>query len=144
MAGSIFAELRRNVKGALCYNLSMEERRILWTVTDPRGLSITLTKDVWLDIIRKHQDVVPYFDAIKMTAADPDDIYFDPESTTRRGDAAQMFAYYKSNVLSGAAADDFMTVIVKVVVEPRGRQGYVQTAYIIGRVLRRLVPEWKK
>ena len=59
------------------------ERWIFWTVVDPRGLAISLTEDVWLDHVRKHPEIEDYFEEIKLTAQEPDEIYFDPLSSKK-------------------------------------------------------------
>lgn len=119
----------------------MAQRIILWTVTDPRGLSITLTDDVWHDIIGKHQEMQDQHDAVKIAAASPDEIYFDPETTSKR-DGAKIYMYYKR--IRVAPKTKFIVVVVKIVVENESDQGYVQSAWSPYRIQKRLVREWKK
>src|SRR5262245_29319860 len=117
----------------------MAERIILWTVTDPRGLNITLTEDVWLDILEKHKEMADRNDAVRVAAQQPDEIYFDPETTaTRKG--ARMFWYYKQ--ILGGPKLKFTVVIVKVVVESENDRGYVQSAWSPVRIQARLKREW--
>ena len=122
----------------------MTERTLLWTVTDPRGLSISLAADVWAMIVRKHQDMQPYLAAVRQTVESPDEIYFDAESTQARHTGAQMFVYRRDHLLSQADADKHVLVAVKVLVEDNGERGYVQTAYASDRVAKRWVSRWKK
>jgi hypothetical protein len=75
------------------------ERKILWTVTDPRGLSISLAEDVWLDHVRKHPEIADYFDEIKLTIQEPDEIYFDPLSSARRQVGTLIHLYYRRNLV---------------------------------------------
>ncbi len=122
----------------------MAERTILWTVTDPRGLNVTFTSDVWLAVLAKHPDFGEFFNAIATTIQEPEAIYFDPDSTPQRPEGIRMFLYYRSGLLSGKLADKRTAVVVKVVIEQNGEQGYVQTAYPSERILPRLVRQWKK
>jgi hypothetical protein len=120
------------------------QRSILWTVTDPRGLSITLTDDVWQNITRKHPAMILYLDIVQRTAQEPEAIYFDPKSTEIRTTGAKIYHYYTSKLLSGDLADKLTVVIVKVVIEPVGNQGYVETAYPVKQVKKGLVLEWTR
>lgn len=122
----------------------MADRTILWTVTDPRGLLISLASDVWQKILREHFEIGPYFDQVRLTAQDPDEIYFDPETTAKRATGAKAYVYYKRNVTTGKYAKDMVAVAIKVVNEPSGQQGYVSTAMITSRIFKRLVLEWKR
>jgi len=121
------------------------ERKILWTVTDPRGLTITLTDDVWQSHLPYRPELASHFDQIRPTAQDPDAIYFDPDSTVAKTPSTKVYWYYKSEPLIGKFAKHWIAVVVKVVVESSNtRQGYVETAMLPRRVLKRLVLEWKR
>ena len=123
--------------------LMAAERNALWTVTDPRGLSITLTGDVWQEVTRKHIDMPPFFETVKLTASDPDEIYLDPESTASRGTGARIYRY--SRRIPGASRPPMrMATIIKVVAEAGGHKGYVETAFRTERIPNRLVLEWQR
>jgi hypothetical protein len=122
----------------------MAEREILWTVTDPRGLDITLTDDVWFAILDKHPELGAFYDAVITTVREPDAIYFDPHSTALRTTGAKFYYYYRGGLLTGEFASAFTAVFVKIVVEQDQNQGYVQTSYPSREILPRLELEWKK
>ncbi len=121
----------------------MAEREILWTVTDPRGLNITLVEDVWEHILDEHGEMSDYLESAQRAVQDPDEIYFDPATTkTRKG--PRMYWYYNFQLVSHETKQKYVAVIVKVVVETDGNQGYVQTALLTDRIQSRLALEWKK
>lgn len=122
----------------------MTERKILWTVTDPRGLTISLAEDVWVDHVSKHPEIEVYFDAIRLTAQEPDEIYFDPMSSARRQTGTSIYSYYKRNLGRDKYKDTFVVVVVKSIGENDRQLGYVQSALLSDRVMKRLVLEWKK
>ena len=122
----------------------MAEREILWTVTDPRGLNITLTQDVWFAILAKHPDLVAFYDAVLATVQDPEAIYFDSDSTAKRATGAKFYLYYRGGMFAGQLEGAYTAVVVKVVIEQDQDQGYVQTSYPSEQILPRLVLEWKK
>lgn len=122
----------------------MAERITLWTVTDPRGLNITLTQDVWFAILAKHADMVAFYDAVLATVQDPEAIYFDQDTTTARATGARFYLYYRSGLFTGKIAGTYTAVVVKVVIEQDQDRGYVQTSYPSEHILPRLALEWKK
>ncbi len=122
----------------------MPDRVISWTTTDPRGLTVSLAKDVWHHIVQAHPDIDSYFDAVKQTIEDPDEIYFDDASTRNRITGAQIFAYYKRRVFVGLLRTKILYVSVKFVPEPRGTQGYVQTAFPVRALQKRMLRVWSK
>jgi len=122
----------------------MAERILLWTVTDPRGLLVSLSVDSWQHIISEHAYMAPFQEAVKQTVADPNEIYFDPLSTQSRKTGAQVYAYYKSQVLTGLFQDNWAYVSVKFVPEQAGVQGYVQTALSTNDAQKRMVLVWTK
>src|SRR5581483_6280973 len=88
----------------LCYNqlaLNMADRRILWTVTDPRGLSISLTEDVWQDVLFKHPELARYSAQVRRVAQEPDEIYLDPISSSQKTTGAQVYRYIKHGFAAG-------------------------------------------
>lgn len=120
------------------------ERKILWTVTDPRGLTITLTEDVWASHLPYRPELASHFEQFRLAAQNPDAIYFDPDSTADKAPNTKVYWYYKREPLSGKFAGHWIVVVVKVVVESSNtRQGYVETAMLPRRILKRLVLEWK-
>lgn len=123
----------------------LSERKILWTVTDPRGLMISLVEDVWQSHLAYRPELATHFDAVRLACLDPDAIYFDPDSTADKTPGTSVYWYYKGGVLSGRFAQNWVATVVKVVVEPGNiRRAYVETAMLPRRVLKRLVLEWKK
>lgn len=122
----------------------MAERIILWTITDPRGLHVTLTRDVWLAVLAKHPELTEFVESIATTIQEPDGIYFDSESTSERTTGAKFFVYYRSGLFKGNLAGKFSAVVVKVLIEQAEEQGFVQTAYPAEHILPRVVLEWKK
>ena len=122
----------------------MNERTLLWTVTDPRGFNVSLASDVWEHIIAEHSYMVSYFEAIRQTIIAPDEIYFDPISTRKRKTGAQVYAYYKSHILSGLFQDNLAFVSVKFVQASAEVHGYVQTALAPNVVQSRMELIWKK
>ena len=120
------------------------QRKILWTVTDPRGLAISLAEDVWLDHVHKHPEIAAYFGEIRSTAQEPDEIYFDPVSSARRRAGGSIYSYYRRNLTHGKYAGNFVLVVVKAVQEAGSQRGYVQSALLPNRIMKRLVLEWKK
>jgi hypothetical protein len=120
------------------------EREILWTVTDPRGLTISLAKDVWLDHVYKHPEIEDYYNEIRLTAQEPDEIYFDPLSSARRQVGTSIYSYYRRNLGRGKYTDNLVVVVVKSVQETEEQHGYVQSVLLSDRTMRRLVLEWKK
>jgi hypothetical protein len=123
---------------------STSARKILWTVTDPRGLTISLAEDVWLDHVYKHPEIDDYFDEIKLTTQSPDEIYFDPLSSARRQVGTSIYSYYRRDLGRGKYKDAFIVVVVKSIQETDEPRGYVQSALLSDRVMKRLVLEWKK
>jgi hypothetical protein len=121
-----------------------DARRTLWTVNDPRGLAISLSEDVWEDHVRKHPEIADYFEEIKLTAQEPDEIYFDPISSARRQIGTSIYSYYRRNLGRGRFSGNLVVVIVKSVQEASQWRGYVQSALLSDRVMKRLVLEWKK
>ncbi len=122
----------------------MHLRRVLWTATDPRGLTITLTEDAWEHAISQHGEIADYLDQARIVAQDPDEIFYDPKSTTTRTTAAKVYWYFKSGLLTGKLAEDRLAIVVKVVVEQEDLQGYVSTVLSVDKPMKRLVLEWKK
>ncbi len=123
----------------------MTDRKVLWTVTDPRGLSITLVDDVWQSHINYRPELAEHFDQVRRAVQHPDAIYFDPTSTAEKTLGAQVYWYYKSGLLSGKFSENWVATIVKVVFETATeRKGYVETAMLPRRILKRLVLEWTK
>jgi hypothetical protein len=120
------------------------EHRILWTVTDPRGLAISLAEDVWLDHVRKHPEITDYYNEIRLTAQEPDEIYFDPLSSARRRTGTSIYSYYRRNLARGSYENNFVLVVIKSVPEVQGLRGYVQSALLPDRIMKRLVLEWKR
>jgi len=121
------------------------EHKILWTVTDPRGLTISLAEDVWQSHVAYRPELATYSDAIRICCQDPDAIYFDPDSTATKTLGTKVYWYYKSGALSGLFARNWTAAVVKVVIEQgNAPRGYVETAMLPRRVLKRLVQEWKK
>lgn len=121
----------------------MAERRILWTTIDPRGLSISLAEDVWLEILDKHSEMAPLLDQVRATVENPEEIFFDPETTQQRGTDARMFLYYRGAVQVGGSRVKWVLAVVKVVIEVGTQLGYVETAHLISRKKKRAVLEWK-
>ncbi len=122
-----------------------KERGVLWTVTDPRGLRITLTEDVWSSHIVYRPELSIHFEEVRLTAENPDTIYFDPDSTAMKTPGTRVYWYYKGGILSDKFAGNWVAVVVKVVIIPNDlRQGYVETALLPSRILKRLVLEWEK
>lgn len=123
----------------------MTERRILWTVTDPRGIIVSCAEDVWQEHVAYRPELAAHVDAVQLAVQDPDEIYLDPVSTARKTAETTVHWYYKSGLTKGKFAGNFVVVIVKVVLEPDGvRRGYVQSALLPSRVMKRLVLEWTK
>ena len=128
----------------VCYNRVMAERTLLWTTTDPRGLSVSLVADVWQHIVERHDDMPPYFEAVRLTIEDPDEIYFDEQATQQKATGARVEAYYKREILGTRLTDEYLLVSVKFVQELAGLRGYVQTALPQRRIPRRVTLLWKK
>jgi hypothetical protein len=121
------------------------QRKILWTVTDPRGLSVSLAEDVWQSHVAYRPELGSHFDEVRLAVQEPDSIYFDPDSTAEKTAGTSVYWYYKAGLLKGKFARSWVATVVKVVVEsPVTTQGYVETAMLPRRVLKRLVLEWKK
>lgn len=121
----------------------MADYTILWTVHDPRGLSITLVEDVWRHIIVQHTEMADYSESVQHAVQDPDEIYFDPIATETRS-GPRIYWHYKIQLYSPGKKQKYVAVIVKVVVEADADIGYVQTAILTTRIQSRLVLEWKK
>jgi hypothetical protein len=122
----------------------MSARTILWTTTDPRGLTVSCAEDVWLEHVRKHPEIADYFDEVQLTVQDPDEIYFDPVSSAQRPSGTSIFSYYKLDLGRGKFKGDYIVVVVKSIQEARGPWGYVQSILLSDRVMKRLILEWKK
>lgn len=123
----------------------MAERIILWTVTDPRGLNITLTDDVWQAHVAIRPELQGHVEQVKQCIQDPDEIYFDPVSTATKKPNVQVYFYYKQGLLAESLEDNLVESCVKVVMESSGtRQGFVQSVVFPNDVRKRLVAEWKK
>ena len=110
----------------------------------PRGLTISLAEDVWLDHVHKHPEIADYFDAIKFTVQEPDEIYFDPLSSARRQVGALIHLYYRRNLGRGKYKDTLIVVVIKSLEEDGVRRGFVESALLSDRVMKRLVLEWKR
>lgn len=117
---------------------------VLWTTSDPRGLMVTLTEDVWQSHVSYRPELETHFEQVQSAVQDPDAIYFDPDSTATKSKGTAVFWYYKGNVLSGKFAGNWVAVIVKVIATNQQRLGYVESALLPDRILKRLVLEWKK
>lgn len=122
----------------------MADRIILWTLQDPRGLSITLTSDVWEHIVTEHSEIADYPDTVRQTIADPDAIYFDEVSTQKRSTGTEVHAYYRARLLAGELSDEFVYVSVKLIQEGTAQSGFVQTAFPARAVQKRMVLIWTK
>jgi len=123
----------------------MTERKFLWTVTDPRGLTISLAEAVWQEHLGRHREITGYFEEMKLTAQDPDEIYFDASSSSRKSPGTLVHWYYRLGLTRGIHAGNYIAVIVKAVLEPDGvRRGYVQSAFIPHETEGRLILEWSK
>lgn len=122
----------------------MTERTTLWTVTDPRGLSVSLAADVWEHIIYRRREMLPYFHVVHLAIEDPDEIYFDPDSTQQKAQGVWVEAYYQHRLFTGKWQTKIVFVSVKFVPEVDGVQGYVQSAMATGRIQTRMVPQWKR
>ena len=121
------------------------ERRFLWTVTDPRGLTIACAEDVWLRHLAYRPELEQHFEAVKLTLQDPDEIYFDPVSTKKKTPGTTVYWYYKSGLTKGPFAGNLVAVVVKVVLQADGtKRGYVQSALIPNQREKRLVLEWTR
>lgn len=122
----------------------MTNRMVLWTATDPRGLTVTLVEDVWQEHVQKHPEIADYFDEIRLTVQEPDEIFFDPLSTARRRPGTAIHLYYKRNLGREKYRNVLIVVVIKSVEESGGKQGYVESALLSDRVMSRLVLEWKR
>ena len=123
----------------------MPERAVLWTVTDPRGVDVSLAEDVWLEHVAYRPEIAPYLDAVALAVRDPDAIYFDPETTARRTTGARIYLYYRSGLTQGKYAGNYVAVVVKLLAEDgHAWRGYVESAMLASRIMRRVVLEWKK
>jgi hypothetical protein len=120
------------------------QRRILWTVTDPRGLVVTLTEDTWEHAVSGHGEIADYLEQARLAVETPDEIYYDPKSTESRTTGAKVYWYLKAGLLTGKFAEDYMAVVVKVVVEAGDSRGFISTALPIDKPMKRLVLEWKR
>ncbi len=122
-----------------------EQRRLLWTVTDPRGLCLSLAEDVWQVHLAKHRELEGKLDFIRLCAQDPDKIHFDPVSSATKSLGTKVYFYYKRDLLQGELADNLVEVCIKVVVKADDiAQGYVQSAMFPNQVRKRAVLEWEK
>lgn len=122
----------------------MSDRPLLGTTVEPRGLRVSLSEDVWEHIRSEHPEFTDYSEAIQLTVEDPDEIYFDALSSSKRKIGTQVFAYYRSRILAGVLGDNFVYVSVKFVRESSETYGYVQTAFATHSVQKRMELEWKK
>ncbi len=124
----------------------MTERRILWTVTDPRGLTVSLAEDVWQDhILVEHPEVASFFDQVRLAAQDPDEIYFDPVSSSQRTPGTKIFHYVKRGILPARYSLHWVVTVIKVVIEPDDvARGYVESATLRKKFPKRVVLEWKR
>ncbi len=121
------------------------ERKILWTVTDPRGMMISLAEDVWKEHLARHREISDYAEEIKLAAQDPDAIYFDASSSSRKSPGTFVHWYYRLGLTRGIHAGNYITIIIKDVLEPDGvRRGYVQSTFIPHETEGRLILEWSK
>ena len=123
----------------------MSERRILWTVTDPRGLSISLAEDVWQEHASRHAEIEPYFEQAKLTVQDPDEIYFDPDSTAETRAGNTVYHYIRRSFVLGRRRPRPLVTVVKVVIEQDNiARGYVSSILFPGHMKKGLILEWKK
>lgn len=122
----------------------MSDRILLWTTTDPRGFSVSMAENVWKHIAIEHSEFESYFDTIRITVENPDEIYFDAKSTEERSTGSQIYSYYRARLLTGALEKDMVYVSVKFVQEETQLQGYVQTAFSTNRIQKRMRQIWKK
>jgi len=121
------------------------ERKILWTVIDPRGLAISLAEDVWHSHLAYRPELAAHFKEVRLAVQDPDAIYFDPDSTADKTPGTLVYWYYKGGLLSGKFAGNWVAAVVKIVTESDNVQrGYVETAMLPRRILKRLVLGWKR
>mgnify|MGYP005842135145 CR=1 FL=1 len=119
------------------------ERRFLWVVVDPRGITIMCAQEVWEEHTAYRPELAEHFEEVKLTVQEPDEIYFDPISTRSKAPGAKIYWYYKSKLARGRFAGNFVAVAVKVVLEVDGtRREYVQSALIPDRKEKLLILEW--
>ena len=125
--------------------LPMAERSTLWTVTDPRGLDVSLADDVWQEHVAYRPELAAYLAAVALTVQDPDAIYFDPATTAHRTTGARIYLYYRSGLTKGKYADTYIAVVIKVLPHnDHAEHGYVESAMLSNRIMRRAVLEWKR
>ena len=88
--------------------------------------------------------MTPYFDAVRIAIADPDEIYFDERSTKTKSPGVYVEAYYRRRVLTGRLETNVVFVSVKFVPASEGVEGFVQTALPANYPQRRMALVWKR
>ena len=121
-----------------------------WTEIDPLGQVIRCGETEWQHVIAGHPDVAAHEAAVRATIRTSDAIYGDPRSTAitreRGNPAAQIVHYVASGRTHGRYTGNVVVVVVKWLPEGQAGQlvGYVQTAYLPNRLLRRLHLQWEQ
>jgi len=108
-------------------------------------LTVSLTNDVWEEHVAYRPEIGDYFEAVMLTVREPDAIYFDPLTTARRMTGARIYWYYRAGLTQGKYAGNYIAVVVKVVTENNHTlHGYVESALLPNRVMKRAVLEWTR
>jgi hypothetical protein len=97
-----------------------ETRRVLWTVTDPRGLTVVCAEETWQEHLLYRPELGEHVEAVRQTVQAPDEISFDPVSTRKKRHGVSVYWYYQSGLTKGFYAGNLVAVVVKVVLEADG------------------------
>jgi hypothetical protein len=126
--------------------------RTRWEEIDPWGHPVSCDEAVWATKTATRAELVAHETEIRATVRDPDRLYIDWESSVARalrGGPPQvvMVHYVSEHRAHGKQAGNLLTVVVKWVgegPEAPSVRGYFTTAYLPGRLQRRLQLRWRR
>ena len=109
------------------YKYYSDDERV-WTVSDFRSGSVSLTKDqLEGHIAIEHPEMVSKMEAIKDTVQDPDDVYYDISEQAE----PHALAYYKETPLLGTT--DFRVKVAVAYTDGTYTEGFVKTSHKVDK-----------
>jgi hypothetical protein len=121
---------------------------VRWAEVDPFGHTVVCAAAVWEAKVGRRPELALHEEAIRATVREPDRLYLDWESTTRRASGGAVSAlivhYVAAGRTHGRWAGNLVDVVVKWLDEDGVVRGYVQTAYLPNRPQRRLQSWWRR
>jgi hypothetical protein len=119
-----------------------------WVEVDPWGHRVACAESVWATKAGVRAELALHEGEIRATVHDPDRLYLDWASTTRRAVGGRLSAlivhYVTEGRTRGKWAGNLIDVVVKWLDEGDEVRGYVHTVYLPGQVRPRLQLWWRR